>query len=68
MVDVDEHHDLDDGASVSSTNGAASPGASRRNAVLAAGFVAGGLVLLVLFYLASWHIVTISPDGSTVLL
>jgi hypothetical protein len=40
----------------------------RRRALLASAWLGGALVLLVLFELASLHTVTISPDGSTVLL
>ena len=71
LVDAVEPHDLDERASV----GVAKPDElsprrqlSQRKVVVAAGCLVGAIVLLILFDLASLHIITISPDGSTVLL
>jgi hypothetical protein len=71
MVDVVESDDLAERASSEVTkSGELSPRRlpSQRQIALGAGCLLGGIVLLVLFDLASLHIVTISPDGSTVLL
>jgi len=71
MVDVVEQPDLNKPASVEVAKldelSSRRPWPKRKMAV-AAGCLVGGMVLLVLFDLASLHIVTISPDGSTVLL
>jgi hypothetical protein len=71
MVDGLDQQDLTTGASVEAGKPEEplprrSP-AQRKIAVIS-GCVVAGIVLLVLFDLASFHIVTISPDGSTVLL
>lgn len=71
MVDIVEDHDLDgrgSGAAVKVGEDAQRGSATQRKMLVATAFLAGALVLLVLFDLASLHIVTISPDGSTVLL
>jgi hypothetical protein len=53
-------------ATIRETVGGLSP--TRRRVLVGSVWVAGAAVLLVLFELASLHTVTISPDGSTVLL
>jgi hypothetical protein len=71
MVDGVDQHDLNTVASVETAKPEKqSPRSSpaQRKMAVAAGCLVGGIVLLVLFDLASFHIVTISPDGSTVLL
>jgi hypothetical protein len=65
-----EQHDLNEGASseVTKSGGVSPSRLSQRKLAIAACCLVAGIVLLVLFDLASFHIVTISPDGSTVLL